>query len=90
MAILAIPSHFLGLKKWFENSLEWFEKNDVRMVWLCEFRGGTNGWDLKILYKDLKSWKKKEWNGLWRIRKVEKSEKMKCNGMGEMCMPNKP
>ena len=27
------------------------------MVWLCEFRGGINGWDLKILYKDLESWK---------------------------------
>ena len=28
-----------------------------RMVWLCEFRGDINDWDLKILYMDLKSWK---------------------------------
>ena len=28
-----------------------------RMVWLCEFRGDINGWDLKILYMDLESWK---------------------------------
>ena len=75
MAILAIPSHFLGLKKWFENSLEWFEKNDVRMVWLCEFRGGTNGWDLKILYKDLKSWKKKNEMVCGGLRKLKKMKK---------------
>ena len=29
-----------------------------RTIWLCEFRGGINGWDLKILYRDLESWKK--------------------------------
>ena len=41
-----------------------------RIVWFCEFRGDINGWDLKILYRDLESWKKigeksgMEWNGL--------------------------
>ena len=38
------------------------------IIWLCEFRGDINGWDLKILYRDLKSWKKRlkkiEWNGM--------------------------
>ena len=29
-----------------------------RIVWFCEFRGDINGWDLKILYWDLESWKK--------------------------------
>ena len=29
-----------------------------RIVWLCEFRGDINGWDLKILYTDWESWKK--------------------------------
>ena len=29
-----------------------------RMIWLCEFWGGINSWDLKILYGDLESWKK--------------------------------
>ena len=29
-----------------------------RIVWLCEFRNDINGWDLKMLYRDLKSWKK--------------------------------
>ena len=28
------------------------------MIWLCEFRNDINGWDLKKLYRDLKSWKK--------------------------------
>ena len=50
-----------------------------------------NGWDLKILYRDLKSWKK--WlkkNGMVRrIRKVDKSEKIERNGMGKMSTPNK-
>ena len=57
--------------EWFENSLEKWGK----MVWLCEFRGGINDWDLKILYRDLESWKnywkKMEWNGMvWKIRKL--------------------
>ena len=30
------------------------------MVWFCEFWGGINDWDLKILYWDLESWKKIE------------------------------
>ena len=58
-------------------------KNNVRMVWLCEFRDSMNGWDLKILYRNLKSWKKMvkkngmEWNGIvWSIKKVKK-KKMK-------------
>ena len=55
-----------------KNGLEWFEKKICWMVWLCEFRGGINGWDLKILYKDLESWKKwlkKKWNGMeWFVR----------------------
>ena len=57
-----------------------------KMVWLYKFWGGINGWDLKILYGDLESWKKwlkkVEWNGIvWRI---EKSEKIEWNGMGRM------
>ena len=41
-----------------------------KIVWLCEFKGDINGWDLKILYKDLESWKNglkqndMDWNGL--------------------------
>ena len=74
---------------------EWNGKNGLKMVsnglkkkicwmvWICEFRGGINGWDLKILYRNLKSWKK--WlkkNGMvWRI---EKSEKIEWNGIGRM------
>ena len=65
--ILVIPFHLLEWSKWFENSLEWFEKKWCWMVWLCEFWGGINDWDLKILYRDLESWKKKvekKWNGI--------------------------
>ena len=36
------------------------------MVWLCEFQSGINGWDLKILYRDLESWKKKGWKKKWK------------------------
>ena len=41
-----------------------------------------NDWDLKILYRDLKSlnkWLKKiEWNVMvWMIKKIEKNEKIK-------------
>ena len=63
------------------HSIFWDGKNSLKMVWnglkkkicwmvwLCEFRGGINGWDLKILYRDLewKKWLKKnemEWNDL--------------------------
>ena len=52
----------------------------IRMVWLCEFRGGINGWDLKILYRDLKSWKKwlkKKWNGMEWFGGLEKLKKNK-------------
>ena len=41
-----------------------------RMVWFYEFRGDINGWDLKILYRDLESWNKglkkngMKWNSL--------------------------
>ena len=70
--ILPIPFYSLGWEKWFEIGLEWFEKKICWMVWLCEFRGGINGWDLKILYRDLESWKK--WlkkNGMvCKIRKL--------------------
>ena len=49
------------------NGLKIVCKHDVRIVWLCWFWGSMNGWDLKILYRDLKSWKKwkngMEWNG---------------------------
>ena len=57
-----------------------------------------NGWDLKILYRDLESWKKwlkkngMEWNSL---KKNEmrwnswKNEKWEWNGIGEMGFPNK-
>ena len=54
-----------------------------------------NGWDLKILYRDLESWKKNgwkkmEWNGIvWRIKKVEKNEKMEWTRIGEIDRPNK-
>ena len=61
---------FIGMVKmvwkWF--GMVW--KKWCWMVWLCEFRGGINGWDLKILYRDLESWKKRlkknriEWNSL--------------------------
>ena len=78
VAVLAIPSHFLDRKnglKMICNGLKIIWKNDVRMVWLCKFRGGMNGWDLKILYRDLKSWKKMIWNEIvWKIRKIEKIE----------------
>ena len=60
------------------------------MVRFCEFQGGMNGWNLKILYRDLKSWKKIKWNWMIsRIMKVKKKlkNKMKWNEMGEMCMP---
>ena len=62
--ILPILSHSLGWKKWFENGLK---KKLCWMIWLCEFPSGINGWDLKILYKNLESWKKrvwKKWNGI--------------------------
>ena len=50
-----------------------------------------NGWDLRILYRDLKSWIK--WlkkNGMvWMIRKVEKKwKKIEWNGMGKIGGPN--
>ena len=67
---MCLGFHSLGWEKWFENGLEWFEKKICWMVWLCEFWGGINGWDLKILYRDLESWKKRlkkneiEWNDL--------------------------
>ena len=53
-------------------------KNDVRMVWLCWFWGSMNGWDLKILYKNLESWKKwlkknkMEWNSLKDLKSWKK------------------
>ena len=69
------------------NGLKIIWKNDIRIVWLCKFHDGINSWDLKILYRDLKNWKKwlnKKWNGMvWRIRKVEKNNKknrMELNG----------
>ena len=40
-----------------------------RIIWFCEFWCDINDWDLKILYRDLESWKKwlkkneMEWNG---------------------------
>ena len=49
-----------------------------------------NGWDLKILYRDLESWKKwlkkngMEWNSLKKMKWneiVEKNEKCEWNGM---------
>ena len=63
-------------------------KNDVRMVWLCWFWGSMNGWDLKILYRDLESWKKwlkkngMELNSLKDLKSWKKWKKW--NGMGEM------
>ena len=54
------------------------------MVWLCKFRGGINGWDLKILYRDLESWKKMiEKNEMkWNSLKDLKSWKKMKNGNG--------
>ena len=53
----------------FQNSLKIVRKMS-RMVWLCEFWSGINGWDLKILYKDLKSKKK-----------IEKKNRMERNNL---------
>ena len=52
----------------------------IKIVWLCKFRSDINNWDLKILYRNLKSWKillkKLEWNEIvWRIKKIEKNKK---------------
>ena len=32
--------------------------NDYEIVWICKIQGGINSWDLTILYRDYKSWKK--------------------------------
>ena len=66
------PSHFIlwDVKNGLKMVWNGLKKKICWMVWLCEFRSGINGWDLKILYKNLKSWKKWlkkneiEWNGL--------------------------
>ena len=58
--ILPTPSHFLGWKKLFENGLEWFENNLekwCRIVWLCELRGGINGWYFRYCI------------GIWKVEK---------------------
>ena len=67
------------------------------MIWLCKFQGGINGWDLKILYRNLESWKKwlkkngMEWNSL-KKNEMEwnswKNEKWEWNGMEEMGYTN--
>ena len=65
-------------------------KNDVRMVWLCWFWSNMNGWDLKILYRDLENWKKwlkkneMECNSLKDLKSWKKWK----NGMGEMDYTN--
>ena len=45
-----------------------------KMVWFYKFWGGINDWDLKILYRDLESWKKwneMEWfGGLKKLLKI--------------------
>ena len=78
------------------NGLKMVCKNDVRMVWLCWFWGSMNDWDLKILYRDLESWKKwlkkneMEWNSLKDLKSWKKWKmRMEWNGMGEMGKPNK-
>ena len=55
------------------------------MVWFCEFRGGINDWDLKILYRDLKSWKKRlKKNGMEWFGGLEKLKKWNgWNGWGK-------
>ena len=62
------------------------------MVWLCEFRGGINGWDLKILYRDLESWKKRlKKNGMEWFVGLENWmiwNSLEWNGMGRMTCPN--
>ena len=61
-----------------ENGLKIVCKNDVRMVWLCWFWDSMNGWDLKINYRDLESWKKwlkkneMEWNRLKDLKSLKK------------------
>ena len=56
-------------------------KNDVKYL-ILRISSDINGWNLKILYRDLKSLKndwKKKWNGMgwdYRIRKVEKIKKL--------------
>ena len=54
------------------------------MVWLCEFQDDINCWDLKILYRDLKSWKKNEM--VCRIRKLNDLEYnwMEWDGLGRV------
>ena len=56
-------------------------KRMIKMVWLCEFWSGINSWDLKILYRNLETRKKKliekigmEWNGLEDWKKWKKIE----------------
>ena len=77
---MSILSYFFNEKnslKIIWNGLKIIWKNDIRMIWFYEFWDGINGLDLKILYRDLESWKKwlkkLEWNGMvWRIEKSEK------------------
>ena len=60
------------------NSLKIICKSDVRIVWFCWFWSSMNGWDLKILYMDLESWKKWlkknkiEWNNLKNLKSWKK------------------
>ena len=60
------------------------------MVWFCEFWGDINNWDLKILYRDLESWKKivekneMEWNSLKDLKSWKKWK----NRMEKMGKPN--
>ena len=54
------------------------------MVWLYKFWSDINGWDLKILYRDLENWKKIieksgiEWNDLEDWKKWK--NRMEWNG----------
>ena len=49
---------FFEIEKIVLNDLKVVRKNDVKMAWFYEFRDDINSWNLKILYRDLESWKK--------------------------------
>ena len=78
--------------KWVEWWGQTWGRKISRIVWLCEFRDDINGWDLKILYMDLESWKKRlkknrmEW--FVRLESWMVWNSMEWNGMSGMVCPN--
>ena len=69
-------------------------KLKINELLICEFRVSINSWDLKILHRDLKSWKKrveKKWNGMeWFVglKSWMVWNNMEWNGMSGMICPN--